>query len=123
MAEKTIVLAEDETHIARLIMFKLEREGYKVDWAQNGGEALSKIKSSPPDLILLDVMMPVMDGYEVLKQIKEDGALKTIPIIMLSAKGQTADIEKGSSLGADDYIIKPFRPAELVERIKGILKE
>jgi DNA-binding response OmpR family regulator len=122
MAEKKIMLAEDEAHIARLIIFKLEREGFKVEWAQDGGEAIDKIKKTMPDLILLDVMMPVMDGFDVLKQIRADASLSAIPVFMLTAKGQTEDVEKGFGLGVDDYIIKPFRPAELVARIKGKLR-
>ena len=123
MGKKKILLAEDEPHIARLVIFKLEREGYKVIWAKDGGEALESIKKSKPDLVLLDVMMPVMDGFEVLKKVKEDERLWKIPVIMLTAKGQIKDVEKGFDLGSDDYIIKPFRPAELVARIRRKLEE
>ena len=118
---KKIVLAEDDAHIARLIIFKLEREGYELLWAQDGEEALETIKKNKPDLILLDIMMPVMDGYEVLKKLKEDENLKSIPVIMLTAKGQEQDVIKGFEYGVEDYIIKPFRPAELAARIKKAL--
>lgn len=118
---KKIVLAEDESHIARLITFKLEREGYELYWEQDGESALKKIKEIIPDLVILDIMMPVMDGYEVLKHIKELDDLKDIPIIMLTAKSQEQDIIKGFNLGAEDYISKPFKPAELTARIKKIL--
>ncbi|MFC1537957.1 response regulator transcription factor [Candidatus Latescibacterota bacterium] len=120
---KKIVLAEDEAHIARLITFKLEREGYEIHWAADGGSALEKVREVIPDLVLLDIMMPVMDGYEVLKHIKEEDSLKDIPVIMLTAKSQEQDIIKGFNLGSEDYIVKPFKPAELAARIKKILKD
>lgn len=118
---KKIVLAEDESHIARLITFKLEKEGYELTWAKDGGEALEKITEIMPDLVILDVMMPVMDGFEVLKKVKHDETLKAIPVIMLTAKGQDNDIVHGLDTGAADYIVKPFRPAELVARIRRII--
>ena len=121
MAQR-IVVAEDEEHIAKLISFKLERNGYETIWAKDGGEALEKIRSVLPDLILLDIMMPVMDGYEVLKKIKEDERTSSIPVIILTARGQEQDIVRGFDLGIEDYILKPFRPSELVARIKKTLK-
>jgi len=121
--QHTIVLAEDEPQIARLTIFKLEKEGYKVIWEKDGGAALKSAETNKPDLILLDVMMPVMDGYQVLKKVKENEKLKHIPVIMLTAKGQERDVVKGIEMGAEDYIVKPFRPAELTARIKKILEE
>ena len=118
---KKIVLVEDESQIARLIEFKLRKEGYQVTWKENGEEALEAIKAEKPDLVLLDVMMPVMDGYEVLRQIKEDENLKSIPVIMLTARAQERDVVKGIDLGAQDYITKPFHPAELLVQVKRIL--
>ncbi len=118
---KKIVLAEDEPQIARLVEFKLKKEGYQVVWKENGEEALEAIKADRPDLILLDVMMPVMDGYEVLRQIKEDENLRNIPVIMLTARAQERDVVKGIDSGVEDYITKPFHPAELVARVKRIL--
>ena len=118
---KKIVLAEDEPQIARLVEFKLKKEGYQVVSKGNGEEALAAIKAEKPDLILLDVMMPVMDGYEVLRRVKEDENLKNIPVVMLTAKAQEKDVVKGIDLGADDYITKPFHPAELLARVKRIL--
>ncbi len=117
-----IVIAEDEQHIAKLIMFKLEREGFEVAWAKDGGEALGLIRNVKPDLVLLDVMMPVMDGYEVLRKMKESDDIKDVPVIMLTAKSQEHDIVKGFDLGSDDYIVKPFKPAELVARIRKVLR-
>ncbi len=118
---KKIVLAEDEPQIARLIEFKLKKEGYDVTWRENGEEALKAIKGDKPDLILLDIMMPVMDGYEVLRRLKEDENLKSIPVIMLTARAQEKDVVKGIDMGAEDYITKPFHPAELLARVKRIL--
>ncbi len=118
---KKIVLAEDEPQIARLIEFKLKKEGYQVTWKENGKEALEAIKAEEPDLVILDVMMPVMDGYEVLRRLKEDENLKSIPVIMLTARAQERDVVKGIDLGAEDYITKPFHPAELLARVKRIL--
>ena len=118
---KRIVLAEDELQIARLIEFKLKKEGYQVTCKENGEEALKAIREEKPDLILLDVMMPAMDGYEVLRQVKEDEGLKDIPVIMLTARAQEKDVVKGIDLGAEDYITKPFHPAELLARVKRIL--
>lgn len=118
---KKIVLAEDEPQIARLIEFKLKKEGYEVTWKENGEEALEAIKAEKPDLVLLDVMMPVMGGYEVLRRLKEDENLKSIPVVMLTSRAQERDVVKGIDLGAEDYITKPFHPAELLARVKGIL--
>jgi len=120
---KKIVLAEDEPQIARLVEFKLKKEGYQVVWKENGKEALEAIKADRPDLILLDVMMPVMDGYEVLRQIKEDENLRNIPVIMLTARAQERDVVKGIDSGVEDYITKPFHPAELLARVKRILRK
>jgi len=118
---KKIVLAEDEPQIARLIEFKLKKEGYQVTWKENGEEALKAIKADKPDLILLDVMMPVMDGYQVLRRLKEDESLRNIPVIMLTARAQERDVVKGIDMGAEDYITKPCHPAELLARVKRIL--
>jgi len=118
---KKIVLAEDEPQIARLVEFKLKKEGYEVTWKPNGEEALEAIRKEKPDLILLDIMMPVMDGYEVLRRIREDENLKSIPVVMLTARAQERDVVKGIDMGADDYITKPFHPTELLARVKRIL--
>ena len=120
---KKIVLAEDEPQIARLVEFKLKKEGYEVTWKTNGEEALEAIRKEKPDLILLDIMMPVMDGYEVLRRIREDENLKSIPVVMLTARAQERDVVKGIDMGADDYIAKPFHPAELLARVKRILSK
>ena len=121
MMSHRIVLAEDDPQIARLTSFKLEKEGFEVIWEKDGGAAFESIKSNLPDLVLLDIMMPVMNGYQVLKKMKEDDDIKNIPVIMLTAKGQERDVVTGIEMGAEDYIVKPFRPAELTARIKKIL--
>jgi DNA-binding response OmpR family regulator len=116
-----ILLAEDDVSIGRMTMFKLKREGFEVTWFQNGQEALNEVKAIEPDLILLDIMMPGLDGYQVYEALKEDPATESIPVIFLTAKGQTDDILKGIALGVDDYIRKPFKPNELVRRVKKTL--
>ncbi len=120
---RTIVIAEDEAHIARLITFKLEREGFTVHWGRDGMEGYTLVERHKPDLVLLDIMMPVMDGYEVLRKIKDNDDLKDIPVIMLTAKGQERDIVKGLEKGSEDYIVKPFSPVELMARIHKVLNK
>jgi len=120
MLEK-ILLAEDEPHIAKLVQFKLQKEGYEVLYAKDGKEAYEITKKEHPDLVLLDVMMPVLDGFQVLKMIKSDPELKDTLVAMLSAKSQRKEILDGLRAGVCEYITKPFVPAELVARIKEIL--
>ncbi len=117
----SILLAEDEPDIARLASFKLEREGFRVSWVQDGPAALERLRTIRPDLVLLDVMMPGMDGYQVLAAIMADPALSRIPVILLSARGQREEIERGLERGAVAYIVKPFPPAELVRTIRQVL--
>ena len=116
-----ILIVEDEAQVARLTKFKLVKEGYEVTLAENGIKALESIKNNTPDIIILDIMMPEMDGFTLLQNIKEDDNLKNIPVIMLTVKGAKSDINKAYELGAEDYIVKPFHPAELAARIKKIL--
>lgn len=116
-----VLLVEDDVAIAKLVRFKLERSGFRVTQANNGREALDWLRDNRPDLILLDVMMPEMDGVETLECIKNDDALKAIPVIMLSSKGQKAEIKRCLLLGAADYIVKPFSPADLVKRIRAVI--
>jgi DNA-binding response OmpR family regulator len=118
----TIVLAEDEAHIARLTQFKLEKEGFTVVWKENGQAAFEAVQELKPDLVILDVMMPIMDGYEVLGKLKADATLKQIPVVMLTARGQERDVLRGLEMGSAEYIVKPFRPAELVARIRKLLE-
>jgi DNA-binding response OmpR family regulator len=121
MSEKKILVVDDEPHILRSLTFVLKKEGYDVSSATNGEEALAKIRESKPSLMFLDVMMPKKNGYEVCQEVKGDPSLSGICIIMLTAKGQEADREKGLSLGADEFITKPFSPMKVVERVREIL--
>ncbi len=117
---KKIMVVDDERHIVRLVEVNLQRVGYDVVSAYDGVEALEKITAEKPAMIILDVMMPRMDGFEVLKELRGNPETKDIPVIMLTAKAQDADIFKGWSSGVDSYLTKPFNPRELlvfVERI------
>jgi len=118
---KKILIADDRSEVVELVKVTLEGEGYQTIDASDGREALEKIKREKPDLILLDIIMPRMDGFEVLSKVKKDPKTKDIPIIMLTAKGQKSDQEKGEELGATGYIIKPFSPSALLKRIEEIL--
>ena len=116
---KSILIVDDEPRIIEAVGMNLELEGYQVSGAANGYEALNKLSKDLPDLVILDVMMPEMDGFETLKRIRE---VSTVPVIMLTVKGEETDKVKGLDLGADDYLTKPFSPRELVSRIKAALR-
>jgi len=118
---KKILIADDRFEVVELVKVTLEGEGYQTIDAFDGREALEKIGKEKPDLILLDIIMPKMDGFEVLRNLKDDSNTKDIPVIMLTAKGQKVDKEKGGKLGAQDYIIKPFSPSHLLRKIEEIL--
>jgi len=120
MKQEKILIVEDDKHIAKLIKFNLEKANYECAVTATGEKALEILNDRPVDLIILDIMLPGMDGFGICRTIKEK--LKTIPIIMLTAKGEEVDRIVGLELGADDYIVKPFSPRELVLRIKAILK-
>ncbi len=117
-AKKKVLVVDDEIPIQRIVKFNLEKEGYDVSLADNGKKALESVKQSRPDIILLDVMMPEMDGYEVCKALKQNKSTKNIPVIMLTARGQESDEKKGLDAGADDYITKPFSPKKLMELVR-----
>ncbi|MBQ4094348.1 MAG: response regulator transcription factor [Oscillospiraceae bacterium] len=119
MAKHTIMVVDDEKNICELMRLYLEKEGFAVTIANNGSDAISLIRQSRPDLVLLDIMMPVIDGWEVCRQVRE---FSTVPIIMLTAKGETFDKVMGLDLGADDYIVKPFDTKEVVARVKAVLR-
>jgi two-component system KDP operon response regulator KdpE len=110
---------DDEERMVRFIHLNLEHDGFRVTDAYNGTQAINKVRSSLPDLVLLDVMMPDLDGFEVLRIIRE---VSSVPVIMLTAKGEEDDRVRGLELGADDYITKPFSPRELVSRVKAVLR-
>lgn len=117
---KKILAVDDERHIVRLVQINLQKEGYEVVTAGNGREALEKVKSEKPDLIVMDVMMPEMDGFEALEHLKADEVTAKIPVIMLTAKAQDADVFSGWQKGADLYLTKPFNPSELLTFVKRI---
>jgi CheY-like chemotaxis protein len=121
MAARILVVDDDPT-ILRLVRLNLEVEGYDVLEATNGREALEAVKAHAPDLVVCDVMMPVMDGLEVVSRLRRDDATATLPIVMLSAKAQDADIRHGRSAGADEYVTKPFDPQELLDAIGRLLE-
>jgi|SRR6266545_6221588 DNA-binding response OmpR family regulator len=116
-----ILIAEDEANIFKLVSFRLKHLGHEVIWAQNGGQALEAAREQSPDLILLDVMMPVYDGFQVLKKLKADADTQPIPVIMLTARGHEKDVVTGIEGGADDYIVKPFSFPELIARVNAVL--
>jgi len=117
----TILVAEDERDIRELIAFTLKYHGFEVITAENGEQALQLAAEAKPDLLLLDVRMPRLTGYEVCQKVKERDDLRRIPVVFLSAKGQESEILQGRQAGAVDYILKPFSPQELAERLKAVL--
>jgi len=118
---KKILIVDDKREVVELVTATLEGEGYQIISASDGREALEKIGKEKPDLVLLDVVMPKMNGLEVLAKVKKDPQTKDVPIIMLTAKGQQLDKDKGMRLGAEDYIIKPFSPSHLLRKIEEIM--
>ena len=116
---KKILIVEDEANIRELLRLYLEREGYTVLEAENGVEGIKKWKSDKPDMLLLDVMMPVMDGWAVCREIRAES---DVPIIMLTAKGETADRVSGLEMGADDYIVKPLEMQEVIARVRAVFR-
>lgn len=116
-----IVIAEDEPDIRELIAFTLRFAGYEVITGSNGEEGYQLTRTERPDLVMLDVRMPKLTGYEACKRIKSEPELADIPVIFLSAKGQEKEIEQGLAAGAEEYLLKPFAPDQLVERVKAVL--
>ena len=117
MQKGKVLIVDDEIHVVQILDYKLKKAGYQVLGASSGPQALEMCKQEPPDIILLDIMMPEMDGWEVLAKLKADDATKNIPVFMLTAKAQRADLMKGLSRGVDHYIIKPFVPQRVLELI------
>jgi two-component system KDP operon response regulator KdpE len=117
--DRRILIVDDEERMVRFIRLNLEHDGFQVLEAFNGTQAINKIRSNLPDLVLLDVMMPDMDGFEVLRIVRE---VSRVPVIMLTAKGEEEDRVRGLEMGADDYITKPFSPRELVSRVRAVLR-
>lgn len=122
MMKYKIMVVDDEAYIVELVKFNLEKEGYQVVVASDGLGALEMVQVERPDLILLDIMLPNMDGLEVCRTLKQNPMLYSIPIIMLTAKGEEIDTVLGLEMGADDYVKKPFSPREMVARVKARLR-
>lgn len=117
-----VLVIEDDPQIARVVQLKLTNNGFDVALAPDGGAGLAAVRELRPDLVLLDVMMPVMDGYEVLRAIRSQPEFAGLPVIMLTAKGQERDMLAGFKGGATDYIVKPFSPAEVLTRVQRALR-
>lgn len=121
MDQKKILIADDNENIREALTYLLEDEGYKLALARDGADTLKKVREFLPDILFLDIMMPEMNGYEVCRAIKNDPKLRNTYVIMLTAKGQVAEQERGKEVGADEYIVKPFSPMEILSKIKNIL--
>ncbi len=119
---KRILIIEDDRDIIELVRYNLSNEGFQVTAASDGSTGLAQIKQSPPDLLLLDLMLPKLSGLDICKEVRRDPSLNRLPILMLTARGSEADRVVGLELGADDYVTKPFSPRELVARVKALLR-
>ena len=122
MTEKGIIVADDEAFIVRLLSFVLKKEGYEVAEARDGEEAKRLIEASRPKVAFVDVMMPKKNGYELCREIKADPELRDTYLIMLTAKGQEADRDRGLAAGADEYMTKPFSPSQVIQRVAEIFE-
>ncbi len=122
MAHETILIIEDERDIVELLSYNLEQEGYTIFFSTSGEEALTMVQQKNPDLILLDLMLPGVDGLDVCRHLKRNETTRNIPIIMLTAKSEDSDVITGLEMGADDYIPKPFSPKVLIARIRSVLR-
>ena len=122
MVRQSVLVVEDEEDIRELVSYNLLKEGYQVAGVASGEEALAAVESKPPDLVLLDIMLPNLDGLGVCRKLKDNPRFKAIPIIMLTAKGEESDIVAGLNMGADDYITKPFSPKVLLARVQAVLR-
>lgn len=117
----TILVADDEEDVRELVIYRLSRSGYRVLGAGDGLEALELAAERRPDLMVLDVMMPKLDGYDLTRRVRAEDALRSIPVILLTARSQQSDVDRGFEAGADDYLEKPFDPDELVARVRTVL--
>ncbi|MGH2571028.1 MAG: response regulator [bacterium] len=122
MAREKILVIEDEPDIGEVIQYNLSREGYWVSVITDGDEAYDRVLREPPDLVLLDLMLPGTDGLEICRRLKGDQVTRAVPIIMVTAKGEESDVVLGLGMGADDYVPKPFSPRELVARVRAVLR-
>src|ERR1700687_86323 len=119
---KRVLLIEDDRDIVELVRYNLEREGFQVAAANDGATGLVQVRKTPPDMLLLDLMLPKLSGLEICRDIRRDQTLNRLPILMLTARGEEADRVVGLEMGADDYVTKPFSPRELVARVKALLR-
>ena len=122
MSKKRLLIVEDERDMADLVALRLKREGYLVVVAYDGADGLDRIRSEPPDLVLLDIMLPHLSGTDVLREARQDPRTAAVPIILMTAKGEESDVVVGLTLGADDYIPKPFSLSVLVARVAAVLR-
>lgn len=122
MDRETILAIEDEPDVLEVMQYNLEQEGFKVLSCEDGDEGLARVREDPPDLVLLDLMLPGMDGVEVCRRIKSEKETENVPVIMVTAKDSESDVVLGLGVGADDYVTKPFSPRELVARVKAVLR-
>jgi len=122
MEHKKILIADDNQNIRDALTYLLEDEGYELILAKDGTETLRKVRELRPDIVFLDIMMPEINGYDVCRTIKTDPLLKNTYIIMLTAKGQVAEQERGKDVGANEYIVKPFSPMEILAKVKNIFQ-
>lgn len=122
MHDTQILVVEDEEDILELINFNLQKEGYQVKGVTSGEEALQEVRRKIPSLIILDLMLPGLDGFDVCKLLKNDPGTKAVPVVMLTARSEESDIIIGLELGADDYLTKPFSPRELIARVRAVLR-
>jgi DNA-binding response OmpR family regulator len=116
-----VLVADDEEDVRELVAYRLTRSGYEVIAAADGQEAFRLAREQPPDLMVLDVMMPRLDGYELTRRLRAEESLRSIPVILLTARSQESDVGRGFEVGADDYLKKPFSPDELVARVRAVL--
>ena len=122
MPATVVLVVEDDPVILKLLTVNFELEGYEVLTATHGGEALDVAHTRQPDVVVSDIMMPIMSGIELVVAMKADPDLASVPVVLLSAKAQAADVRAGLEAGADDYVTKPFEPLDLISRVEGVLK-
>src|SRR6202790_4553880 len=119
---KRILVVEDDKAIVELVRYNLEKDGFQVAASGDGATGLAQVRKAPPDLLILDLMLPKVAGLDICKEVRRDASLNRLPILILTAKGEEADRVVGLELGADDYVTKPFSPRELVARVKALLR-
>lgn len=122
MNSTTILIADDDAFIRRPLQWMLEQEGFATVAAADGDACMEQLQASPPDLVILDVMMPGQDGFEICRRMQDDAQLRSVPVILLSARGREHDRDRGLALGASEYLTKPYSPADLLGRVRSLLE-